>query len=521
MSMRNNIHGEGRTLYRAFLRILLRNYLIGSTVAVFGFGGIIIYNTLSIPLEELVLLGGVLVLSLFIMLFCELIVFYRHMTPISSIFGTETPSRQQLRDAYLQTHRFPLLSVKRTFGPHFLGLSIPAASASLFLISNDWISLPYGYVPIAGAGALMVAGMHAMIEFFLTTSAIRPVLQHIGKKHFHLYGEQLTLGGTVIVPIRTKFTIGAFLIGMLPLVLFTLASQIRIDSSTLGSSALRASALDSSASYWQWTSIILLIGIAFSYLGATLLARNIQAPIATVQDAMSRVQDGQLEVRADDVYSDEFSRLIAGFNHMVDGLKERERRNDQLLQSYFFTLAAALDARDAYTAGHSERVAQFSVMIGRLAGWPEDKLDQVRKAALLHDIGKIGIRDNVLLKEGKLTEDEFEQIKRHPVLGENILKQIEPADAMAELLPGVRCHHERYDGKGYPDGLAGEQIPLLGRVIAIADAYDAMTSDRPYRRGMITKDALTILENGQGTQWDPALTKLFVEAMRGEGKNTA
>lgn len=144
----------------------------------------------------------------------------------------------------------------------------------------------------------------------------------------------------------------------------------------------------------------------------------------------------------------------------------------------------------------------------------------MRKSALLHDIGKIGMRDAVLLKEGRLTDEEWEQIKQHPALGEAILKQIEPADAMAPFLPGVRSHHERYDGGGYPDGLKGEDIPLFGRIIAVADAFDAMTSNRPYRKGLDEQQAIAILEKGGGTQWDPHFAKLFVEAYRKNKEST-
>ncbi|WP_168118677.1 HD domain-containing phosphohydrolase [Paenibacillus sp. HB172176] len=493
-----------RKLYAAFLRTLLRNYLFGSMVAVLGFGGIIIFNTLNIPMDELLLLILVLFTALLFMLASELFVFFRHLRPIANILLEEEPSQEQLEEAYIRTHRFPLLAVQRTFGPHFLGMSIPGVLFCVLLIYNGLISIPYHYLLVAGAGALMVASMHAMIEFFLTTTAIRPIATYIQKKHASLYGRDLSLGGKVLVSIRTKFLLGAFLIGTLPLMLFTLASQLRYDG--LPS--------DSTGDYWQWAGIILVIGMAFSLLGATLLARNIQDPIQTIQHAMSSVQEGKLDTRADDVYSDEFSKLVAGFNHMVGGLKERESRNNQLLQSYFITLAAALDARDAYTAGHSERVAEYSVQIAAAAAWPKERIELIRKSALLHDIGKIGVRDAVLLKDGRLTEEEFDQIRQHPVLGENILKQIEPSDAMADLLPGVRSHHERYDGKGYPDGIAGGSIPLLGRVIAIADAFDAMTSDRPYRKGMTVERALSILEEGRGTQWDPELTDLFLTKMR-------
>jgi HD-GYP domain-containing protein (c-di-GMP phosphodiesterase class II) len=126
------------------------------------------------------------------------------------------------------------------------------------------------------------------------------------------------------------------------------------------------------------------------------------------------------------------------------------------------------------------------------------------------------VPDSVLNKEGKLSVEEFDLIKLHPVLGESILKQVQPARAMAPLLPGVRSHHERYDGSGYPDGLRGEGIPFFGRIIAVADAFDAMTTDRPYRKGMSFEKALLILRQGMGTQWDPMLVQLFLDNVDAE-----
>ncbi|OBZ11192.1 HD-GYP domain-containing protein [Bacillus sp. FJAT-26390] len=494
----------GGRIFASFLTQLLRNYIFGSTVAVLGVGGIVVFSTLSIPANERFLLGIIMISSLLIMFVCELFVFYRQLRPIQAIFKNAHPTSEQLKTAYLQTHQFPTLAVKRTFGPHFLGLLLPAVSMAFAFIKLGFLKLPYSYIGIAAAVALMIASMHAMIEFFLSSKAIRPVVTFIRDQHKQLYMQDITLGGRVLVSIRTKFRLSAFLIGTLPLLLFGLASQIRLDH--LQSEGTMA--------YWQWAGIILIIGVIYSLLGASLLSRSIEDPIHTIQNGMSSVQAGNFNSSAADVYSDEFSKLVAGFNHMVNGLKEREQRNNQLLQSYFMTLAAALDARDTYTAGHSTRVARFSVQIGRLDGWSESDIDILHKTALLHDIGKIGVRDAVLLKEGRLTDEEFDQIKLHPVLGENILKQIEPADAMADLLPGVRSHHERYDGKGYPDGLAGTDIPLFGRAIAIADAFDAMTSDRPYRKGMTYERALSIIEDGKGTQWDPKLAQLFIDSLR-------
>ncbi|MFD2331187.1 HD domain-containing phosphohydrolase [Cohnella sp. GCM10020058] len=491
--------------YRSLVIRLVRNYIIGSVVAVLGVGGAILSGSLSLPRVELLHLQAILLISLLTMFVAEYFAFRRHIAPIRELFRSERPALAQIEAAYLRAHRLPSLAVTRTLGPHLLGLSLPASALALLAIRLGWAKLPYYYIGLAAAGAVLVACMHALIEFFLTAQSIRPLLAHLRAAGRRMYGADISLSGRVLVSIQRKFQLSAFLIGTFPVILFSLATQIRLNgwSQDLG------------YDYWRWAGLILVTGVGFSSLGAWLLGRDVQQPIRELYEAMSEVQAGRLHTSASDLYSDEFARLTAGFNGMVEGLRSRERMNAQLLQSYYATLAAALDARDAYTAGHSQRVAEYSSVIGRAAGLSADELDVLRKSALLHDIGKIGVRDSVLLKEGKLTDEEFEQIKQHPVLGENILLQVEPREAMAPLLPGVRSHHERYDGRGYPDGLSGEGIPAAGRIIAVADAFDAMTSDRPYRKGMPFGKAFAILEEGGGTQWDPVYVELFVSRMRG------
>ncbi|QJD87785.1 HD domain-containing phosphohydrolase [Cohnella herbarum] len=494
------------TIYIKFIRHLFFNYIVGSAIAVLGVGGLFIFSSLQIPLNETWGLAGILFFSLLIMISCEWIVLSRQLLPIRRLFNPDNLTLDEMKASYLQTHRFPILAVRRIFGPHLLGLSVPGISLTYFSIHMGWLDIPYYYIGLASVGALLIASLHAMIEFFLNVNTIRPMLIYIHRIAKERYGEDLSLDGLVLVSIQRKFQLSAFLIGTFPLFLFALAGQIRLHNLS-GENSLE---------YWKWAAIILVIGILFSSLGAWLLTRDIQSPIRNLYELMGGVREGNFDNRAPDLYSDEFSKLVAGFNHMLDGLKMRETLNAQLLQSYFTTLAAALDARDPYTAGHSERVAKYSVEIGKLARMDAANLDILRKTALLHDIGKIGVRDAVLLKEGKLTDEEFDIIKLHPVLGEKILLQIEPANAMSDLLPGVRSHHEQYNGRGYPDGLIGEDIPYMGRVIAIADAFDAMTSDRPYRKGMTAERALGILESGRGDQWDPVLTGLFIDWARKE-----
>ncbi|MGG6311525.1 HD-GYP domain-containing protein [Paenibacillus macerans] len=489
------------TVYKTFISRLLLNYAAGSLLAVIAIASLIAAAPLNIPAAEYLWLLGVLGVSLCCMLGLEWFVFSRQIKPIRCVFLEEVGSYQTLQNVYIRTHRLPSLTVKRILGPHLFGLVIPGAGLSLGLISAGRLSIPAYFVLLATLGGILVSGMHALIEFYLTSYSIRPVLEELSSWSRKMFGKELSLGGRVIVPVSRKLRWSFFLMGTSPLLLYSLSVQFRLKD--LGNGAY---------AYWQWAGYILAVGIGFAFIGSRLLAREIMLPIQHLYERMAEVKAGRMRTGASDLFSDEFSRLVSGFNHMLRGLQTQAARNSQLADSYFATLAAALDARDPYTAGHSLRVAEYAVKIGELAKLPEESIDELRKSALLHDIGKIGIRDAVLLKEGRLTEEEWEQVKEHPVLGEAILKQVEPSDAMAPFLPGVRSHHERYDGGGYPDGLAGDDIPLFGRIIAVADAFDAMTSDRPYRKGLAESVAIAILEQGRGSQWDPYFAELFVEA---------
>ncbi|MGO4547652.1 hypothetical protein AB4Z29_22955 [Paenibacillus sp. 2TAB23] len=279
MPLPNKREQAGDPIYTFFLSQLLRNYLFGSTVAVVGVGGVVVFSTLSIPASERIVMGAIMGISLIVMLICELYVFYRHLKPIQASFKASLPTSEQLKAAYMQTHKFPVLSVRRTFGPHFLGLLVPAVGMAFLFIKLDMLQVPYFYIAIASAVAFMIASMHAMIEFFLTTKAIRPVITYIRARHVDLFKQDITLSGHVLVSIRTKFRLSAFLIGTLPLLLFGLASQIRLDN-------MQA---ESSSAYWQWAGVILIIGIIYSLLGASLLSRSIEDPIHTIQSGMSSV----------------------------------------------------------------------------------------------------------------------------------------------------------------------------------------------------------------------------------------
>ena len=182
------------------------------------------------------------------------------------------------------------------------------------------------------------------------------------------------------------------------------------------------------------------------------------------------------------------------------------------LETYYLqtvrALSKALEAKDDYTRGHSERVTVYSLELAREAGFDNEELRVLELAGILHDIGKIGIPVNILSKPGKLSDEEYEQMKKHPAMGENIIKDIKFLD---KCMPIVRNHHERLDGKGYPDGLTEAAIPSEVRILTIADAFDAMTSDRPYRKALSVSEAVRRLKKDSGTQFDATLVELFVE----------
>jgi len=324
----------------------------------------------------------------------------------------------------------------------------------------------------------------------------------IGKKHgFH---QAVAATNVVYLPIKMKIGLSVLFIGVFPVLLFVLATEVKLFAE--GRTAL--------PSNWMWLIVVLIISVAFSLFAAHVLAEDMESSIDDLKERMSRVQNDEYEMIYDNIYIDEFSHLASGFNHMVDAIVKRDEKNKQLLSSFIAVATAALDARDKYTAGHSQRVAFYSLEIGKRLGLSPERLQKLYRSAILHDIGKIGIPDAILLKDGKLTDEEFAWIKKHPVLGEDIIRQVQPLEEVEDLLPGIRSHHERIDGKGYPDGLSGDNIPLFGRIIAVADAFDAMTSDRPYRKGMSVERATEVLLEGRGTQWDAQIVDCFVRFLQ-------
>ncbi|MBU1109053.1 MAG: HD domain-containing protein [Candidatus Riflebacteria bacterium] len=189
-----------------------------------------------------------------------------------------------------------------------------------------------------------------------------------------------------------------------------------------------------------------------------------------------------------------------------------------LQRAYIDTLSAltsAIDAKDSYTRGHSERVTELSIRLAEAFGVPAEEVEKIKLGGLLHDIGKIGIPEGILNKPGRLDDEEFEIIKSHPDLGVRIMGKVE---FLAAIVPIIKFHHERYDGKGYPEGLSGENIPLLARIVSVVDTFDAMTTDRPYRKAMTIEAALAEIERCAGSQFDPEIAVSFVRMVKSENE---
>ncbi|MGH9142560.1 MAG: HD-GYP domain-containing protein [Vicinamibacterales bacterium] len=264
-----------------------------------------------------------------------------------------------------------------------------------------------------------------------------------------------------------------------------------------------------------WSLGFTAIGaISLALLGSVTLAGLLARPIGELSSSLARMAashdvSSRLPLTGS---SREIDALTATFNELMASVALAEAQTEAAYTGAIRALATALDARDRYTAGHSDRVSALSVGIGRVLSLSADDLEVLRLGALLHDIGKIGVPDDVLRKPGALTEAEFDAIKQHPVLGARILR---PVPFLARHIPIVELHHERPDGRGYPVGLRGDDIPLAARIVHVADAYDAMTSARAYRGARPSIDALRELWRCAGTEFHAEIVGALVTALPG------
>ncbi|HYE75157.1 MAG TPA: HD domain-containing phosphohydrolase, partial [Blastocatellia bacterium] len=274
-----------------------------------------------------------------------------------------------------------------------------------------------------------------------------------------------------------------------------------------------------SVSKMRQQTLIMTLVVAFIVIVSGLIfARGISQPIELLAASARAIAKGDFTRRiALSSPSYEVHQLADDFNQMSNQLQQRLielKESAERFRRLFFgsvkSLAAAIDGKDPYTRGHSERVMKYSTAIAELMKLPPAEIEKVRISALLHDVGKIGIEDRILRKPASLTSPEFEIMKKHPSIGATIMEE---NPEMADYLPGMHMHHETLDGKGYPQGLKGDQIPLMARIVSVADCFDAMTTNRPYQRAMTFEDAIQRINVFVGTRYDANVVKALEKAI--------
>jgi len=296
-------------------------------------------------------------------------------------------------------------------------------------------------------------------------------------------------------------------------------ATVELDRNTLlGVIAMQdeSAALASVGDMRTQTMFVSLIAAALALFIGFFFADKLTRPVRELANGAQRIAAGDFSQRVKVIGRTELAELGSSFNQMTDqierfvgDLQRSAAENRELFLGTVKALAAAIDGKDPYTRGHSERVSRFSVATAQALGLPLDEIEKIRVSALLHDVGKIGIDDRVLKKPSALDDEEFELMKTHPQKGYKIMSQI---PAMKEFLPGMYMHHEMINGQGYPQGLQGEEIPMQARVVSVADTFDAMTTERPYQRAMDLEAALIRLKSFIGTRYDARVVAAFIAA---------
>jgi putative nucleotidyltransferase with HDIG domain len=341
------------------------------------------------------------------------------------------------------------------------------------------------FVPGAEAGGKLVEQIRALPQELRNTETIRFIEK--GTKH----------------PVEMIGTYSTF-----PEVNWAVVAERSLDDARAdaGVTELNRQAL-------AFVTVVVLVAILFGYFFAV----GISGPIRGLAASTRAISRGEFHQRSPVAGASEISELAENFNKMasdieeyIEKLKEAAEENRELFIGSIRMLAAAIDEKDPYTRGHSGRVAKYSTLIGRELGLSPEELDKLRVAALLHDVGKIGVEDRVLKKPGALTPEEFDLMKQHTVKGANIMR---PVSQLKEMLPGIELHHEHIDGRGYPYGLQGQQIPLMARIIGVADTLDAMTTNRPYQSAMDIEFALNRIKSLTGSKFDSVVVTALESAI--------
>lgn len=257
--------------------------------------------------------------------------------------------------------------------------------------------------------------------------------------------------------------------------------------------------------------LVLFSGIIFSLALGILVSRRLTDPVAKLAEGTRRIAGGELDYQVNIRGKDELAELAGAFNSMASSLAQANRKMHDYFYRAMQSLVRLLESKDHYTKGHSDRVADLAEKTARLMGLASEKVELLKRAAQLHDIGKLGVDERILTKTSSLSGEELEAIHQHPRTGEEILQ---PIAFDQELIDMVRSHHERYDGTGYPNKLKGEDMELIYQIIPIVDSYDAMISGRSYQKVMSREEAAAVLKKNSGTQFNPAVVDAFLQVIR-------
>lgn len=357
------------------------------------------------------------------------------------------------------------------------------------------------------------------VEFIAVVSNDMKIIAHsmigeVGKKIKNIPGSQHKKSGEG-ADITETFIPSS---GSLEIVSPIVAMQKRLGSVLVRVN--RSVLLDAQQLIRRRTLIVFAVILLFGTAGSFALSSFLTKPIKELSVGVAEMKEGKADRRLLIYSRDELGILTEGFNEMMTIITDQRGKltafAEELEESYVSTvrvLAAAIDARDPYTHGHSARVSAYSIRLGRELGLDKQDLDDLEVACLFHDIGKIKTPDAILRKRNKLGPEEYREMMRHPVDGAAILGK---APSLYKYILPVRHHHERFDGRGYPDGLAGKNIPLLAAIISLTDTYDAMTSDRPYRSARTDEETLEELARCAGTQLDPDLVAAFLRVIESD-----
>ena len=461
-------------MYSRFCRQLIWDHVLTTTAVLFHATGLLklFFNLQSADVlwfALVILLGGLVAGSI------DYVVSIRQLSPVRDYFIRRQGGAAGRAVAVL--HDWPTRVVRRV-----ILLRLPVFTLALFAALIPGGSWPHPAIGIADLAVLLPyfpigAAPYAIIAYFFAAANASYVIAEVALEHRSVTDQAR--------PDYHRYTfllrLALLLMAALPLAQIVVMARILL------------TAMDVTPEVQQFINLNrwgLLLALIFTATTIHLFVQVVLAPVRRVSKSMRDLAAGRLDVRVVEPAWGEAGALTGGFNAMAESIQAQQQRLAQLHVDTVRALSAAIEARDPYTRGHSDRVGVLAAQIAGVLGWTKEQADELMLTGFLHDVGKIGIPEGTLLKQGPLSPEEWNHVKRHPVVGFQIASQVTD---LTPHLSGILHHHERLDGSGYPDGLKGSEIPPSARVLAVADVWDALVSDRPYRSGMPVEKAMSIM----------------------------